>query len=188
MLLKIISFALYTSTLPNQRQSYVATDGHSISLSWCQAPSGAQDQIFVAVSCGFVMRGSCDRRTGLSSTIAADPRQRSHSWVRIPRYSWPYFLTQIRDSPNLEGQVPVFISPRNKVAQLHPQALGSVFFVSYNSQGYDGGIRTRLHAGRNKELLYDRRFAANEFILAPNPLRITTRIIFNWTLAVIGLM
>jgi hypothetical protein len=28
------------------------------------------------------------------------------------------------DSPNLECQVPVFISPRNRVAQLYPQALG----------------------------------------------------------------
>jgi hypothetical protein len=25
-------------------------------------------------------------------------------------------LSQIRDSPNLEGQIPVFISPRNRVA------------------------------------------------------------------------
>jgi hypothetical protein len=31
-------------------------------------------------------------------------------------------LTQIRDSPSLEGQVPVFISPRNRVAQLYPEA------------------------------------------------------------------
>jgi hypothetical protein len=28
------------------------------------------------------------------------------------------------DSPNLEGHIPVFISSRNKVAQLYPQALG----------------------------------------------------------------
>jgi hypothetical protein len=28
-------------------------------------------------------------------------------------------LSQIRDSPNLEGQVPVFISPRNRVARLY---------------------------------------------------------------------
>jgi hypothetical protein len=27
-------------------------------------------------------------------------------------------LSQIRDSPNLEGQIPLFISPRNRVAQL----------------------------------------------------------------------
>jgi hypothetical protein len=33
-------------------------------------------------------------------------------------------LSQIRDFPNLEGQVPVFISPRNRVARLYPQALG----------------------------------------------------------------
>jgi hypothetical protein len=26
-------------------------------------------------------------------------------------------LSEIRDSPNLEGQVPIFISPRNSVAQ-----------------------------------------------------------------------
>jgi hypothetical protein len=58
------------------------------------------------------------------------------------RYS---LLSQIRDYPNLEGQVPVFKSPRNMVAHLYPQALGSIFVVSYDSQGYGGGIRTRLH-------------------------------------------
>jgi hypothetical protein len=33
----------------------------------------------------------------------------------------------IWDSPNLEGQVPVFISPRNRVAQLYSRALGWFF-------------------------------------------------------------
>jgi hypothetical protein len=33
----------------------------------------------------------CDERTGLSFTITAGPRQRSHSWLRVPRNSWPYF-------------------------------------------------------------------------------------------------
>jgi hypothetical protein len=56
-------------------------------------------------------------------------------------------LSQIRDSLNLEGQVPVFISLRNRTTQLHHQAPGSLFFVSYNSQGYGGGIRPRLHTG-----------------------------------------
>jgi hypothetical protein len=54
-------------------------------------------------------------------------------------------LSQIRNSPNLEGVIPVFISPRNRVAQLYPQALGSFFVASYDSQGYGGGIRTALH-------------------------------------------
>jgi hypothetical protein len=37
-------------------------------------------------------------------------------------------------------------SPRNRMAQLYPQALGSVFIALYDSQGYDGGTGTRLHA------------------------------------------
>jgi hypothetical protein len=55
--------------------------------------------------------------------------------------------SQIRDSPNLEGQVPVFMSPRNRVSQLYPKALCSLFVASYYSQGYGGGIRPRLHTG-----------------------------------------
>jgi hypothetical protein len=86
---------------------------------------------------------------GLSFTIAAGPRQHMHSQVRVSRDSWPnILLSQIRDSPNVEGQNPVFISPRNRVAQLYPQA-PSLFVASYDSQGYGGGSRTRLHTGRN---------------------------------------
>jgi hypothetical protein len=59
-------------------------------------------------------------------------------------------LSQIRDFPNLEGQVPVFIPPRNRVAWLYPLALGSLFVASYDSQGYGGGIRPpSLHTARN---------------------------------------
>jgi hypothetical protein len=32
-----------------QSQSYIATDERSISKSWCRAPSGAHDQIFIIV-------------------------------------------------------------------------------------------------------------------------------------------
>jgi hypothetical protein len=53
-------------------------------------------------------------------------------------------LPQIRDSPNLADQVPVFISPRNRAAQLYPRALGSLFVAL---RGYGGGIRPRLHTG-----------------------------------------
>jgi hypothetical protein len=56
-------------------------------------------------------------------------------------------LPQNRNSPNLEGQVPVFISHRHRVAQLHPQALDSLFIASCDLQGYGGGIRPRLHTG-----------------------------------------
>jgi hypothetical protein len=58
---------------------------------------------------------------------------------------WP---TVSRHSvPNVEVQVPVFISPWNRVAQLCSQALGCLFVASYDLQGYGGGIQTRLHAG-----------------------------------------
>jgi hypothetical protein len=89
-----------------------------------------------------------DERTGLALTIPAGCRQRSHSRVRVPRDH--ILLSQIRDSPNLEGQVPVFISPGNRVALFYPQALGSLFVTFYNSQGYGGGIRTRLHADKTQ--------------------------------------
>jgi hypothetical protein len=56
-------------------------------------------------------------------------------------------LSQIRDFPNLKDQVPIFITPRNRVEQLYPQALGSIFVASYDSQGYGGGVPTRLHTG-----------------------------------------
>jgi hypothetical protein len=56
-------------------------------------------------------------------------------------------LFQIRDFPNLEGQVPVFIPPRNRVTWLYPQALGSHIVASYYSQGCFGGIRPLLHTG-----------------------------------------
>jgi hypothetical protein len=52
-------------------------------------------------------------------------------------------LSQIRDSANLEGQLPVFISPRNRVAQLYPQALGSLFVAFYDSQSYGGTMFLR---------------------------------------------
>jgi hypothetical protein len=44
-------------------------------------------------------------------------------------------LFQIRDSPNLEDQVPTFTSPANRVARLYPQALSSLFVASYDPQG-----------------------------------------------------
>jgi hypothetical protein len=35
-------------------------------------------------------------------------------------------ISQIGDSSNLEGQVPVFVSPRNRVTQLYSEELGSL--------------------------------------------------------------
>jgi hypothetical protein len=51
-------------------------------------------------------------------------------------------LSQIRDSPHMKDQVPVFTSPRNRVALLHPQALRSLFVA----WGAVEVFKPRLHA------------------------------------------
>jgi hypothetical protein len=71
-----------------------------------------------------------DERMGLSFKIADGPRQRSHSRFRVPRVSRPYFTASYSRLPNLEGQVPIFISHRYRLARLYPQALGSFYVVS----------------------------------------------------------
>jgi hypothetical protein len=83
---------------------------------------------------------------GLSFAIAAGPRQRilrTESRGTLDHI----VLSQIRDSANLESQGAIFIFSRNRMAQLYPQALGFLFVASYDSQGYCGGIRPRLHTG-----------------------------------------
>jgi hypothetical protein len=49
-------------------------------------PSGAYDQISITVTVAGLLTWSAfsDERTGLPFTIAAGPRQRSHSRVRVP--------------------------------------------------------------------------------------------------------
>jgi hypothetical protein len=88
----------------------------------------------------------------------------------------------------MEDQVPIFISPRNRVAQLHPQALGSLYVVSYDSQCYGRGILTLLQPGwpglhiyiypsgtgwssQKPKSRYDQR-PVNQYFLVPSPLDI----------------
>jgi hypothetical protein len=97
-------------------------------------PSGTQDQIFVSVRkmrvcwCGVpsLTRGRVCRLQLLlvlaSAVILRSEPRGTHDHT---------LLSQTRDSPNVEGQVPVFISPRNRVAQIYPQALSTeLIFVT----------------------------------------------------------
>jgi hypothetical protein len=58
-----------------------------------------------------------------------------------------FLLSRIRDSPNLKGQIPVCISPRNRVTRLYLQALGSLFVALYDVQDCGGGIHPHLRTG-----------------------------------------
>jgi hypothetical protein len=106
-------------------ESYVTTNGHSASLSWNKAFIwGLQPDIYsYQTLAGLFMWGApSDKRIGLLFTIAAGPRQRCHSQVQVPWDSWPYFTLRFETS---------------------------LFFASYDSQGYSGSIWLPFHMGYN---------------------------------------
>jgi hypothetical protein len=70
--------------------------------------------------------------------------------------------------PNLEDQVPVFMSPSDRVAQLYPQAPGSLFVAFCDSQGYGGSILTRLHTRSKAWNVFA---LSNTWIVGSNPTR-----------------
>jgi hypothetical protein len=70
------------------------TVSQSVSKSWCRAPSGAHDQMFITIErYGFVFLWDAlsDERMGLSFLHATGPCQRSLSRVRVPCVSRPHF-------------------------------------------------------------------------------------------------
>jgi hypothetical protein len=82
------------SNLSSESESYVTTDGQPASLSWNKAPFwGLRPDLYYCQTVAdlLIWRALSDERTGLSFTIAAGPRQRSHFRVRFPWDSWPYF-------------------------------------------------------------------------------------------------
>jgi hypothetical protein len=133
-----LSYHLHTSQncishlTQQQLKSKLSYDRRSVGQSI--SVSGAQDQIFVTVRelrvcwCGALSltRGRvCPLQLLLALARAVIFGSESHG---IHDH---ILLSQILDSPNLEGQATVFISPRNRVTQLYPQALGSLFVASY---------------------------------------------------------
>jgi hypothetical protein len=118
-------------------------------------PSGANDQFFfLSDNCGFLVVGHPLWREDGSEficSIASGPCQNSHSRVEVPQNSWPYFTVHLR-LPNLEGQVPVFISPKTRWPSYTPRHWVP-FAASYDSQGYGGSILTRPRKGIKHQLL-----------------------------------
>jgi hypothetical protein len=112
-------------------------------------PYGAYDQIFITVrhlrfcSCGaFCLTRERFCRLQLLLVLASVVILGSEFHGTRDHI----LLSHIQGSPNLGGQVPVFIYPRTRVAQLYPQALGSVSTASVKSKS-------------KSKLCYDRRFS-----------------------------
>jgi hypothetical protein len=105
-----ISWSEFSTELPKSK-SKLCYDRRSVGQSVLVSSTHlALTTKFLLLSdrCGFFKWGALsDERTGLPFTIAADPRQRSHSRSESLGTRDHILLSQIRDSPNLEGQVPV---------------------------------------------------------------------------------
>jgi hypothetical protein len=114
----------------------------TVSRSVCvgvKHPSGAQNQIYVTVRqlrvcwCGapsLTGRRVCCSQLLLvlsSAFIPGSESRGTHDHI---------LLSHIRDSPNLQGQVPLLISPRDRVTQLYLKALGSLVWGYNSSQSY----------------------------------------------------
>jgi hypothetical protein len=101
---------------------------------------------------------------GLSFAIAAGPRQRSHSRVRVPRDSCPYFTVSDSRLPQPGGPGSRIYITRNKAVQLLLQALWSLFASFY----YGGDIPSELSWVWVWVLCYDRRSVGQSASLSWN--------------------
>jgi hypothetical protein len=106
----------------SQSHSYFTTGGlPPISSSWRRAPWYSRPDFFLSIEhlrSYSLYNIFSDDRMGLSFTIAAGPRQRIHSQIRVPWDSKPYFTVS-------ESRLP--------------------FCRLLRRAGYGGGIRPGLH-------------------------------------------
>jgi hypothetical protein len=98
-------------------QSYIATDGQSVSKSWCRAPSGAHDRIFIAV-------------WQLQSCFCGAPCLTRGRVCLL--YTLLALVRAVFVGPSPLGLTTIFYCPRFET---------SLFVAFYDSQGHGGGIR-----------------------------------------------
>jgi hypothetical protein len=110
--------------------------------------------VLLSDSCSFVDMGCPLWREDGSVVYNCCWTSPAHSGVWSRSTHDHVLLLQIWDS-YLDSQAPVFISPKNRVMQLTPQALGPLFVASYNSQGYIGGIRPASTPGDREHLDFE---------------------------------
>jgi hypothetical protein len=124
---ELIWMSLHSSRngILSQSQSHTAIDGRSVSKSWCRAPSGAHDQIFITVwqlrsrfvghtlwrddgsvfcICCWPLpfdhasaRGCILSRAESSSSLLPATSQHSHSWHRPPLGLMAIYLFSVKN-------------------------------------------------------------------------------------------
>jgi hypothetical protein len=117
----------------SESEPYITTDGQSASLSWNKAPGWGlrPDFYYCQTVAGLLMWGVLsDLRTGLSFTIAAGPRQRSHSRV----------LAQFRDFPFRGILFPLIIPRQGPRTETTAVLLLRVCLLGYQRDRYTASL------------------------------------------------
>jgi hypothetical protein len=86
-----------------------------------------------------------DERMGLSFTIAAGPRQRSYSHVRVPRDSWPYFTASDSTHPSTWRARSPYLYPQEDGGAVTPPGTGFPFRRILRLAGLWWRYSNRLH-------------------------------------------
>jgi hypothetical protein len=114
------------------------TSGKSC-LSWYQASIWEPRPIFLLLSlivfrqlqiCWYERPLGWEVESVVFSFCRASPVQPFSSLSPMGLMSILYCLYFLDSPPNLEGQIPVFISPRNRISQLYPRALGCTWSIN----------------------------------------------------------
>jgi hypothetical protein len=148
-----------------QSQSSFTTGGlPPISSSWRQAPGDSRPVIFIFQLniCGY---SSC-----VTSSLTRGWVCRSQLLLILasavilrfePRDSWSHFTVSDSRLPQPGGPGPRIYIPQEQGGSFIPPGTLLLFIASYDSPGYGGGIRPRLHTGLNCQLLLVSRYVAS---------------------------
>jgi hypothetical protein len=127
----------------------LTTDGQSASVSCCQAPIWGlrPDFYYCQTVAGLSLWGAlCEERMGLPFTVAAGPRQCSLRGSEYRGTRDHILLSQIQDSPNLEGQVPVCISASHWIPFSSPPTTRRPTVEAFESASTRGLLNSRIPA------------------------------------------
>jgi hypothetical protein len=110
--------------------------------------SGAQDQIYITVSCEFVeMWRSLWREDGSVVCNCCWPSP-THSRVRVPRDSWPYFIVSDSRLPQPGGPGPHIYIPQEQGGAVIFRGTGFPSHLLLRLAGLRWRYWPRLHTGR----------------------------------------